>query len=155
MKPSVKVGLIGGASILIIFLILFFIKPEGVFSKILQYGIFVVLLASVYVAVKKQRDELGGKIDFIHALRTGISTALIVSLFFAICAYISVVNVDVYGEIDGMKKAGLSTTTIANNLERMTSSANIVIQSIMAALTPLLLGCMGAIGAAVIMTKRS
>lgn len=155
MKPSVKYGLAGGGIVLAIFIIQLLTKLEGTVFMLMQYSVFIVLLASVYLSIQKQRSLLGGKIEFLHALRTGCSTALIISVFFAISVYIGINNVDINYEIKSMKNNGLSNAQIIDNITKMSDQATVIIQSIISATVPLLLGCLGAIGASVIMSKRS
>ncbi len=155
MKPSVKYGLTGGSIVLAIFIIQLLTRLEGTLFMLMQYSVFIVLLACVYLSVQKQRALLGGKIEFLHALRTGCSTALIISAFFAISVYIGINNIDINYEIKSMKNNGLSNAQIIDNITKMSDQATVIIQSIISATVPLLLGCLGAIGASVIMSKRS
>jgi Protein of unknown function (DUF4199) len=150
-----KYGLAGGGIVLAIFIIQLLTKLEGTVFMLMQYSVFIVLLASVYLSIQKQRSLLGGKIEFLHALRTGCSTALIISVFFAISVYIGINNVDINYEIKSMKNNGLSNAQIIDNITKMSDQATVIIQSIISATVPLLLGCLGAIGASVIMSKRS
>jgi ABC-type cobalt transport system substrate-binding protein len=154
MKPALKYGLTGAVLTLTVFLIQFFLQPEGLIMRVLQVSLFLAPIALVYIAVRKQRELQGGTIEFLQALRTGCSTALVISVAFSICGYIAINNINPQNEIISMKKNGLNNQQIIEVLTRMQSQTTVVFQSISSGIPSLLIGCMGAIGATVIMTKR-
>lgn len=154
MKPSVKVGLIGGIVVLTSLLIQSLFLPQGAINILLTFLPFVVMLAGIYFAIKQQRTLQDGAIEFIPALRVGFTVVLFCYAFYVLGLYIGIHTVDLKKQVIDMHKNGKSITEIEQHIKGMSSEANLIWGSMQFGMLPLIMGSLGSLSAALLLSKK-
>jgi H+/gluconate symporter-like permease len=91
-KTALKYGLIGGAILVIGFLIPYFIWGEPTdytMGEIIGYTGMILSMITVFFAIKSYRDKFsGGKISFLKAFGVGAYVSIIAGIIFGIYSFI-------------------------------------------------------------------
>lgn len=153
MRPSFKVGLIAGGLIFAQFMITLLFHLKGSMANLLQYSTFIFLLGGVYLGIHQQRKSNGGQIEFIAALRTGFTVAIICTFFIVLGLVVAFYSIPISEKIADLKAMGWSAERIEKELQRM-NTVNVITGSFFGSLPMLLIGCLGTLGAAAILSKR-
>ncbi|MCA6365285.1 MAG: DUF4199 domain-containing protein [Bacteroidetes bacterium] len=129
------------------------LKPTGAFGTILYYLPMLLLIASIYAAVKIKRREEDDFISFKTALQTGFGAAIIVTLFFAVGWFYGINNESMGAQLLKLKEAGKSNKEIIDLFRTITPS-NITNRVLMFVIMQLLMGFFITMGTALILKKE-
>lgn len=154
LKPYHISSIIGGIITLAALVLTVTFKPVGALGTLLYYLPVLLLIASIYAAVKMKRSEEGDYISFKVALQTGFGAAIIVTLFFAIGWFYSINKENMGDVVLQLKGAGKTNKEIVDLLRTVTPS-NVMNRVLMFVIMQLLMGFFITIATAFILKKEN
>lgn len=86
-NPGIRFGLLGGASVVVFFLVVFTARPDLFHHLGLQYGSLAIYLLFMYQASKADIQHLGAARDFRELVRSPFVTFLVINLCYWVFYY--------------------------------------------------------------------
>lgn len=153
MKESIKVAIV--ASLVMIGLKLGVIfAPHGQATAMLQYGVFIVFLAGVYVAIRRTRDkECGGNIEFRRGLGAGVLYGTVAAILISIYQFVEWTHGDIREMIWEMSNAGVSHSDIQKALGNYTRQ-NLFSGAITLATTNIIIAFLTSLAATLLLRRK-
>ena len=99
LRKILTYGIIAGVIVAVplFSLVLTGASPDGIWGMVIGYLTMLVALSTVFVAIKRRRDEdLGGVIRFWHAFGYGLAISVVAGIFYVVAweASLAVMNHD-------------------------------------------------------------
>jgi Protein of unknown function (DUF4199) len=86
-NPGLKYGLLGGAAVVVYFLLIYFSNKQNFLNPVLQWASMLIYITFMYVAAKEDCAEHGTDRDFRAVLRTPFVAFVLINLFYWLFSY--------------------------------------------------------------------